>query len=120
MNEKILEIVSDEKDARLKLTFPSSVVSTNIDAIREQLAAYSESVDAKINKWKRLELDFMATDFVDSIGLNLIFELVKIAEEKKAEIVALLKSRAVRLIFYTVRLDKKMDIRLIEAGSPTA
>ena len=109
-----LSVHSDEHEALLTIVFPARFVSTNTDQLREKLAEFFTSPEAKINQWKRLELDFRATEFIDSIGLNLVFDLVKGAEEREAEIVAWVVSRAVRLILYTVRLDKKMDIRLVE------
>jgi anti-anti-sigma regulatory factor len=114
MNQKQLDILLGDREKRLTISFPRRVVSTNAEELREQLSGFWKSVDNQIGSWENLELDFRKTEFVDSIGLNLIFELVRLAGEKKAPIAAWLRSRAVRLIFYTVRLDKKMDIRLLE------
>ncbi len=113
--KKLLSIASDGKGKGLRIAFPPRVVSTNVDELRAELSHYHESAEGRIQKnWTSLLLDFTRTDFVDSMGLNLVFDLVKLAENRKAPISALLKSRAVRLTFYTVRLDKKMEILLVE------
>lgn len=96
------------------MTFPKRVVSTNVDGFKEDLLTFSKTPDAKLTSWNRLVFNFEQTDFIDSIGLNLIFELIKSAESRNAQVEATLCSRALRLIFYTVRLEKKMKIHLIE------
>lgn len=118
MKTTLLSIVPDDHAASLKVAFPPRVLSTNVERLRTEMEEFLRSVDAKINKWKHLELDFKKTEFIDSIGLNFVFELVKTAEADGVDIVAWVVSRSVRLTFYTVRLDKRMDIRLVEA--PTA
>lgn len=117
--KQLLGITSDERAHTLTLSFPSRVISTNTDTLRGELDAFWPTPLAQLNtKWEKLELDFKLTSFVDSIGLNLIFDIVKLAEDRKAPVTAILRSRAVRLTFYTVRLDKKMDIKLIESPEP--
>ncbi len=115
MKSTLLSIVSDEHAASLRVAFPPRVLSTNVERLRAEMEEFLQSVDAKTHKWQHLELDFKKTEFVDSIGLNFIFELVKTAEVDGIDIVAWVVSRAVRLTFYTVRLDKRMDIRLVDA-----
>lgn len=116
MTTTLLSIVSDDHTASLKIAFPARVLSTNVEQMRAAFDEYLTSVDAKINKWRHLEFDFRKTEFIDSIGLNFIFDLVKTAEGNGIDIVAWVVSRSVRLTFYTVRLDKRMDIRLVEAA----
>lgn len=116
MNAPQLLILSDAHEKTLTIAFPTQVISTCTDAMRAQLAAFWESAEGKINQWEHLRLNFEKTEFVDSIGLNLTFELIRQAQARKADVSATLRSHAVRLIFYTVRLDKKMEIRLLEGA----
>lgn len=114
MKASILPILSNIHKKSLTIVFPSRVISTNVDALREELARFWQTAEGKINKWRYLFLEFSQTDFVDSIGLNLVFELVRLAKSRRGKVVATLGSHALRLIFYTVRLDKKMEIRFTE------
>jgi len=114
MSSENLKIEVDSLQQSIAMTFPKRVVSTNVDRLKENLLAFSKTPDAKLLEWTKLILNFEQTEFVDSIGLNLIFELIKNAETRDAKVEALLRSRALRLIFYTVRLEKKMDIRFLE------
>lgn len=119
MKTTLLQCVSQPHSQTLKITFPPRVISTNVDQLRAELDDYLSSATAKIEKWDKLELDFGKTDFVDSLGLNFVFDIVKLAEGKNANIVAWVTSRSVRLIFFTVRLDRRMDIRLMEIPPQT-
>ena len=118
MYTPLLSIHSDDYRAEIKISFPSRVVSTNTERMREQLARFFGSAQERHNKWTKLELDFTQTVFIDSIGLNLLFDLVKTAEARQATLIAWVSLRAVRLTLYTVRLDKRMDIRLVEGTLP--
>ena len=113
--QKLLSIVSDSHKKSLRIVFPPRVVSAHVDELCGEMTLHFASVEGRANtRWTHLEMDFTKTEFVDSLGINLIFDLVRFAEDRKASVVALLVNRAVRSTFYTVRLDKKMDIRLVE------
>jgi anti-anti-sigma regulatory factor len=109
-----LELTIDTNAKRLTLVFPSRVVSTNADEMKQYLDKRLSALQAPESHWEQLQLNFCSTEFIDSIGLNLVFALVAYAEARKASIEATITSRAVRLILYTVRLDKRMAIKLIE------
>jgi anti-anti-sigma regulatory factor len=113
----LLNITCDPHQPTLTLDFPPRLVSTNADQARQELLGAMENQAIVPSGWDQLRLNLRQTDFVDSIGLNLIFDLVKMAEARQAPIRAELGSRSVRLIFYTVRLDRRMQIDLIEGGA---
>ena len=102
----------DPASQTLTLTFPGDVISTNSDATRQEITALLESPLVKSFSWQTLQLDLRAARMIDSVGLNLIVSLLKIAKGRNAKVVSQISSTNVQRSFIFTRLNTQMDIDL--------
>ena len=100
-----------EKEGRITLNQPAKVCSTNVEALREELFHFIRSEAVKMAELQVCHFDFSQTRMVDSLGLNLIFELLQWAKNRGLSVSAEVTHRPVYLVFLNVRLDKQMEIK---------
>jgi len=109
MNESMKHLL-DIREKTLSVTVPGDVLSTNADALREDLFGLLDSPPVKHGDWDTLKLDLTAAQMVDSVGLNLIVAIVRNVKNRNGRIVTTLKSPNIHRTFLFTRLDKQMEL----------
>lgn len=97
-------------DQVLTLLFPDRITSTTVSEVRESVQKFLDSRAVREAEPTVLTFDFRSTQAIDSLGLNLIFELVKWSDARAMKRKALVRQRSVHMVLLNVRLDKKMEL----------
>ena len=108
-------------DARvLNVTIPGDILSTNADALRDELFALLESEPVRTGTWETLYLDLTGAQMVDSVGLNLIVSVVRAVKARQGKVAAKIRSTNIRRTFQFTRLDKQIAVTKVEAEAAPA
>ena len=100
----------DSQTKTLNLIVPGDIISTNAAALRTQIFAILESdVIARAN-WETLQLDLRATNMIDSMGLNLLVSIIKLARTRQSKITALIANQNVQRALCFTRLNTQMEL----------
>lgn len=91
------------------------IVSTNVDQVRSDIMEVVESKGIDSADWNLLELDLTKADIIDSSGLNFLVTLDRHLKEHDKKTRLIVASPHIHRTFVYVRLDKRMDIVLVEA-----
>ena len=94
----------------LTVAFPGDVLSTNVDALRQETFAVLEAPEIKNSGWKVFRLDLTAAKMVDSAGLNLIVSIIKAVKARGGSVRATVGNPNVYRTFIFTRLDKQLDL----------
>ena len=109
-----LEHQLEHQTGILHVTIPGDILSTNADGLRAELFGLLDSPDVKQAGLKTLKLDLSAAQMIDSMGLNLLVALIRSVKLRTAEIQATITSLNVQQTFLFTRLDKQMEIVLVQ------
>ena len=93
----------------LSLTIAGDVLSTNADVIRSEINRLLEAGDSPTD-WKKFKLDLTAAKMVDSVGLNLIVNLLKRLQARGATLQVIYSSQNLLRTFVFTRLDKCIEL----------
>lgn len=102
----------DLSSRTLTLSFPGDVLSTNADATSQEVTRILESEAVHALGWNTLKLDLTAARMIDSVGLNLIVSLIKLAKNRPGKVVAQIASPNVQRTFIFTRLNTQMDLEI--------
>ncbi len=98
----------DKSKLTLTITIKGDILSTN-----------AEELSGKINKiftkhktasWEKLKLDLNSARIIDSMGLNMILNIVKQVQKAGNSMKIHISSPAIHRVFLFSRLDKAVDI----------
>jgi len=103
----------DKSAARATLSFPSAVSSTTVAEIQDEVRTIFATETFRQGDWQELHLDLGETSLVDSMGLNLFFDLVRSTERMPYELTATIGKRVVYMTFLNVRLERKIKIKQV-------
>jgi len=106
----IMNHLLDLHEKVLSIAIPGDILSTNADALREELFGLLESPPVKNGDWTLLKLDLTAAQMVDSVGLNLIVALVRVVKNRQANMETTISSSNIHRTFLFTRLDKQMNL----------
>lgn len=104
ITEDVLSILQDD-----------DIVSTNVDQVRQNIMEVIEREGVDSNAWSLLELDLTKADIIDSSGLNFLVTMDRHLKEHDKSTRLIVASPHIHRTFVYVRLDKRMDIVLVEA-----
>lgn len=94
----------------LSITVPGDILSTNADALRDELFDVLESPAIKAAVWPTLKLDLTGAQMVDSVGLNLIVSLVRAVKARNGKVEAVIRSPNIHRTFKFTHLDKQIAV----------
>lgn len=94
----------------LTLTFPGDISSTNAEALRKETFSVLESETISKANWETLQLDLRAAKMIDSMGLNLLVSIIKLARNRESRIVGLIANQNVQRALCFTRLDTQMEL----------
>lgn len=100
----------DSFDKTLTLVFAGDILSTNADTLRQEAVGIIESPTVKGADWHTLSLDMRSAKMVDSVGLNLIVSLIKLAKTRNAKVVGHIANPSVQRALTFTRLNTQMDL----------
>jgi anti-anti-sigma factor len=89
-------------------------LSTNYDALGQELSEIFALKANSHDNWTNLELDLRAARLIDSMGLNLVVGLVKQVQGRGGKVKSIITSRTIHRTFLFTRLEKYMEIVLEE------
>ena len=98
---------------RLTLTTDGDILSTNSEAVRQQLFDLLESEPIKQANWETLELDLKSAKMIDSAGLNLIVAVIQHIKQRGCKLTATISSPEIQRTFLFTRLDRQLDLVLV-------
>lgn len=104
----------------LNVTIPGDILSTNADALRDELFALLESAPVNTGAWETLHLDLTGAQMVDSVGLNLIVSIIRAVKARQGKVAAKIRSANIRRTFQFTRLDKQIALTMVAAESAPA
>ena len=94
----------------LTLVFTGDVLSTNASNLRQEIFTLLESDEVKRTSWQTLDLDLTATQMIDSMGLNLLVSVIKLARNRSAKVVGRIASPNVQRALLFTRLNTQMEL----------
>lgn len=100
----------DTSNKTLLLTFPGDIVSTNAGALREQIFGILESDIIQRADWTTLDLDLRSAKMVDSMGLNLLVSIIKLARNRGGKVVGRVDNPNVQRALCFTRLNTQMEL----------
>jgi anti-anti-sigma regulatory factor len=89
---------------------PGDVLSSNALDLRASVQALLDSEGADPDKWDLLEIDLRRARMVDSVGLNLLVQLLKVAGERGKNLRVRINSLSLQRMFRFTRLDRHAEI----------
>ena len=110
----------DPETKTLRIEIGNDLLSTTFDKIVAGIDRILGSDEVKKGAWSRLLLDLTQAKLIDSMGLNIIVSLIKKAQAHPAKIAARISSPTIHRTFLFTRLEKYMEIELVEAEAPQA
>lgn len=102
--------VLDNSTRTLALTFPGDIVSTNADALRNETFRILESETIDRAQWNTLKLDLRAAKMIDSMGLNLLVSIIKLARNRGAKVIGHVENPNVQRALCFTRLNTQMEL----------
>jgi ABC-type transporter Mla MlaB component len=94
----------------LTLVFTGDVLSTNVGTLRQEIFTLLESEEIKRTPWQTLDLDLTASRLIDSMGLNLLVSVIKLARNRSAKVVGRIASPNVQRALLFTRLNTQMEL----------
>jgi|GEM_PF-640097 len=98
----------------LTITVPGDVLSTNAETLRDQMLPLIQTEENAQN-WETLRLDLNQAKMIDSVGLNLLVRICRVAKEKNRKVQAAISSANIYRTFIFTRLNLLLEIDLPEA-----
>jgi anti-anti-sigma factor len=102
------------QSGQLSLVFEEDILSTNVDRLKDQIDKILELPPVKLGGVQKVLFDMKLVKMVDSMGLNLLVNLVKSEKNKGHAIAALVSSLHLHRTLLFTRMDKQMEITLIQ------
>lgn len=102
--------ILDSSTKTLTLTFPGDVVSTNADVLRKQTFDILESETVTVSDWTTLKLDLRASKMIDSMGLNLLVSVIKLARNRNSKVIGHVGNTNVHRALCFTRLNTQMEL----------
>ena len=100
----------DLQSKTLTLVVPGDVISTNADSIRKEAFGILESEVIARADWQTLQLDLRAANMIDSMGLNLLVSIIKLARTRNSRVVGLITNPNVQRALCFTRLNTQMEL----------
>lgn len=98
----------------LTITVPGDILSTNAETLRDQILPLIQPGESEAN-WEVLRLDLNQAKMIDSVGLNLLVRICRVAKEKNHKVQAAISSANIYRTFIFTRLNLLLEIDLPEA-----
>jgi anti-anti-sigma factor len=96
----------------LTLEFPGDLISSNANGLRQDIFALLESDAIGKAAWQYLVLDLTAAKMIDSMGLNLLVTVIKLARSRNAAVVGRIASANVERVLVFTRLNSQMTLEM--------
>jgi anti-anti-sigma factor len=100
----------DPKKETLTLRVAGDLLSTNAEAVRNEITGLLEAAGATPQKWNVFRLDLSSAKMVDSVGLNLVVGLLKQVQKQGAKLQVTYSSQNIFRTFAFTRLDKHIEL----------
>src|SRR5690349_15768865 len=86
------------------------VLSTNARTLRQEVCTWLQSEDVSRTPWPTRDLDLTASRLIDSMGLNLLVSVIKLARNRSAKVVGRIASPNVQRALLFTRLNTPMEL----------
>lgn len=100
----------DSHTKTLTLVVPNDIISTNAAALRTEIFTILESEAISRANWETLQLDLRAANMIDSMGLNLLVSIIKLARTRQSKIVGVIANQNVQRALCFTRLNTQMEL----------
>jgi len=100
----------DLQQESVTLRVPGDLVSTNADAVRNEINGLLDTAGVAPRKWDTFILDLAAAKMVDSVGLNLVVSLLKRVQARGGKMQITYSSPNIFRTFTFTRLDKHVQL----------
>jgi ABC-type transporter Mla MlaB component len=101
----------DRQDKALRLAFPGDVKSTTVEELHRDVFTVLADPAVKELEVAVLELDLTRAKVLDSLGLNLVVSLYKLAKRRNEAMRMRVAVRAVYLACLAVGLDRQLELK---------
>jgi anti-anti-sigma factor len=99
----------DTRKKRLHAEVRSEVTSTQVQALRDGLAAIVRTYPTE--SWSELYLDLRNARMIDSMGMNWLFSEIRYVADKQKKLVLRISSPAIKKIFAFTGMDKLVLVK---------
>ncbi len=110
----------DTKEHLLSLTFGTDLLSTNVEQLDTAARAVFARDDVRMSQWRTLVLDFSSVRMIDSMGINFLIQLLRVADGRKAKVKGIITRHNLHRLFLFTRLDKKIELDVRIPPEPAA
>jgi len=105
-----MNMKSGPDEQAVKMRVPGDLVSTNAEAVRQEIEGMLTAAETACQKWTVLTLDLGAAKMIDSVGMNLVVYLLKRVRARGATLrVGYSNSNILRTFTFT-RLDRHVEL----------
>lgn len=101
----------DRQEGVLRVLFPGDVKSTTVEELHRDVFSVLADPAVRDLEVKMLDLNLTQAKVLDSLGLNLLVALYKLAKRRNETVRLRVGVRAVYLTCLAVGLERQMDVR---------
>lgn len=94
----------------LTVTVPGDLLSTNANAVREELFRLLEPPAGTEGDWLTLRIDLTKAQMIDSVGLNLLVAVVRTLKARNRRTQAVISNPNILRTFQFTRLDQQLEV----------
>jgi anti-anti-sigma factor len=100
----------DQNEKPLAFRAPGDILSTNAEALQNEIDVLLETGDGAVLNWKTFKLYLTATKMIDSAGMSLIATLFKRVQKRGARMQITYSSPNILRTFTFTRLCEHVDL----------
>jgi len=113
----MIEHCLDKKNGTLYLKFSGDITSTCHDQVSGEIEKILSDPLIDNMGWQSMELDLLSARIIDSMGLNVIVDLIRRVKARNGTIKSKISSRTIYRTYLFTRLEKQMEIEFVEPTS---
>ena len=94
----------------LYVAIRQDVLSTGVRDLFDKLHALQKDPQVQQSSWRTLELDLTGTKMIDSMGLNFIVQILKLAKERDAKAKILIQDKNLDRLLRFTRMNEHAEV----------
>jgi anti-anti-sigma factor len=110
----------DRSTRRLTFDVSCDILSTTVDSLDAVIQPALQSEALRLAPWTELHLNLRAVKMIDSMGLNLLVNLVRVASSREARVSAVITRLNLHRLFLFTRLDRQVALTVEEPAPADA
>jgi anti-anti-sigma factor len=115
MNASIPQVTVSGSGEEITLVVSGNILSTNVQEVRQKVLDILTQNETGNPAWKRLTIDLLAAQMIDSTGLNFLVAVTRHVKKRGIELKLVVSSPNISKSFSFIRLDRQAKVVLVDA-----